>query len=82
MGLEIVEPAHEGLEVFLAQLRHGDAAVILERARGGHDHGAVGHEAGQPALDVEELLRPEVGGEARLREADVAELEGQARGHH
>ena len=55
-------------------LRH--AAVVLERAdRGHHDHG-VGLQAGQAALDVQELLRAQVGAEAGLGDGVVAQRAG------
>ena len=54
----------------------------LERADGGDQHDAVGHQAGVAALDIEELLRSQVGAEAGLGDAIVAELEGHASGLH
>mmetsp|Transcript_44342 Transcript_44342/g.73591 ORF Transcript_44342/g.73591 Transcript_44342/m.73591 type:complete len:668 (-) Transcript_44342:90-2093(-) len=67
--------AHQ-LQVFLlvhlgqrrAGLHLGPAAVHLQRAHGGHNHGAVGHQPAVPALDVEELLHADVRPEAGLRD--------------
>ena len=75
-------PRFQGLHILGGQIRLGHAAVVLERADGGNHHNAVGREAGQAALDVEELLRAEVGAEARFRDAVIAELQGQLRGAH
>jgi hypothetical protein len=47
----------------------------LQRPDGGDNDGAVGLQARFAALDVEELLRPEIGAEARLGDDPVAELQ-------
>ena len=52
----------------------------LEGADSRHQHDAVGHQAGVAALDVEELLRTQVGAKAGLGDAVVAQLERHARG--
>ena len=54
----------------------------LEGAHGGDDHHRRGLQAGLPALDVDELLRAEIGAEAGLRDHVVAELEAGAGGDH
>ena len=82
MRVEVGEAAAQGVQVLGVRVLHRDPAVVLERPVRGHDHGRVGAEAGEPALDVEELLRAEVGGEARLGQADLAELQRHAGGHH
>ena len=54
----------------------------LERADGRDDHDAVGLEAGLAALDVEELLRAEVGAEAGFGHHVVGELQRGRRRRH
>ena len=55
-----------------------DPAVVLERAdRGDQDHGGRWRHVAYPDDDVEELLRPQVRGEARLRDDPVGQPEGE-----
>ena len=54
----------------------------LQGADRGHDDGRVGAQAGRPALDVEELLRPHVRAESRLRADDVVRRERDPVGEH
>jgi hypothetical protein len=54
----------------------------LERAHGGDDHRGGRREAGLAALDVEELLRAEIGAEAGLGHHIVGELQRRARRDH
>ena len=69
------------LEVLLGEVGLGHAAVVLQRAHRGDDHHRVGLKTGEAALDVEELLRAQIGAEAGLGHAVVAERHGHARGH-
>ena len=57
-----------------------DAAVVLQRADGGHDHHRVGLQARLAALDVEELLGAQVGAEAGLGHHVVGQLQRRLRG--
>ena len=65
---EVLAAALDRLRVLLLERRverlagHDvtDAAVHLERADGGHDDGRGGTQAGQAALDVDELLEAHV----------------------
>ena len=61
-------------------LRH--AAVHLQRPHGADQHHGIRAQAGLAALDVEELLRAEIGPEARFRDHDVRQAQGGAGGHH
>ena len=71
----------ERLEVLLVELVFRHAAVVLKRAnRGNHDHG-VGLEARQATLDVEKLLRAQIGTEACLGDGVVAERQSHPRRH-
>ena len=61
-------------------LRH--AAIVFQRTNRRDNDDAVRLEARQTALDVEELLRTEVGAEACFRNAVIAEFQRQARCAH
>ena len=64
-----------GAEIFLL-----DAAIHLQRPDGGDDHRRGGLEPGLAALDVEELLRAEIGAEAGLGHHIVGKLQRRRRG--
>ena len=70
----------KGVEVFVVQLGLRHTAVVLERTDGGHDYDSARLEVRHAALDVQELLRAQVGGEARLGDDVVRALERHARG--
>ena len=55
--------------------------MVLERADRCHHDDGVGLQAGQAALDVQELLSAQVGAEAGLGDAVVAQRAGHLRGH-
>ena len=73
--LQVCDARLQRVEVFLVDLLEVAAAVVLERADGRDDHHRRGTQPRFPALDVDELLRPEVGAEARLRHDVIGELE-------
>src|SRR3954470_81247 len=58
----------------------GIAAVVLERLHRRHENDGARRQLADSADDVEELLHPHVGAEARLGDDDVAELERDAVG--
>ena len=68
-------------QVLRGELGLGDAAVHLERADGGDHHAGRRPQVRETALDVEELLRPEIGAESRLGDDVIAQLHGRARRH-
>ena len=70
----------QSLQVLVIEIRLGHAAVILQGADGGHDDHGGGMEAGHAALDVQELLSAQIGGEARLGDGVVAQLQRHAGG--
>ena len=70
---EVGQALFKRLKVLTVELGLGHAAVILERADGRNDDDSVGVEARGAALDVEELLGAEVGGEAGFRDGVVAQ---------
>ena len=80
--LRLSQPLATAAAILVLEVVLGDAAVHLERAHGGDDDGGCGIEAGLAALDVEELLRAEVGAEAGLRHHVVAQLERGLGGEH
>jgi hypothetical protein len=82
MPLEVDEALLERRQVLLVHFPDVDAAVVLERAHGGDDHGGVRPQAGLAALDVEELLGAQVGAEARLGDDVIDELQRALRGDH
>ena len=80
--LQVFDALVERLDVRLAQFLQRHAAVQLQGADRGHDHHGVGLDAGLAALDVEELLRPEIGAEAGLGHGVVGEPHRELRGQH
>ena len=64
--LEVADPRLDGRRAGDLELGAVGAAVQLERPHGGHEHHGHGVEAGRLALDVEELLGPQVEAEAGL----------------
>ena len=78
MAGEVRDALLQRLDVLLAEIFLGHAAMHLERAHGGDDHDGARLQAGLAALDVEELLGPEIGAEAGLGHHVLAELEGGA----
>ena len=80
MLVEVLEPAADGLRIGLAGVGERLAAVHLERAHRGHQHRAARREAAITAVDVEELLGPQLEREAGLRDHRVGMGERHARG--
>ena len=72
----------QGLQVFRPQLRLGHAAVVFQGLHRGHDHHRAGVQSGGAALDVQELLRPQIRAEARLGDHVVRQLQGGVGGGH
>ena len=72
----------QGLQVLAVQLGLGHAAVVLQGPDSGHDHNGGGLETCLAALDVDELLGAQVGGEAALGDGVVRHLQGHPGGHH
>src|SRR5204862_2540106 len=60
VSLEVDHAAIERGETLALQVGELDAAVVLERPHGGHDHRGGGPEAGLAAHDIDELLRAQV----------------------
>ena len=76
MAQQIGQTLLQSLQILLAGFRLGHAAVVLQGPGGCHQHHAVGMQAGHPALDVQKLLRTQIGAEAGLGDGIVAELQG------
>ena len=82
MALQVDRPGPDRLHIGSPQPVLGNAAVRLEGAYGGHDHRRVRLEAGLAALDVEELLGPQVGPETGLGHHVVGQLQGALGGDY
>ena len=80
MVQQVGQALFQGGQVLPAQLRLGDIAVVFQGPDRGHDHHGGGPQAGQAALDVEKLLRPQVGGKARLGNGIVPQFQGHPGG--
>ena len=78
---EVGKPFLQGLQILGVQLRLGDAPVVFQGPDRGDDHHGAGPEARQAALDVQELLRPQVRAEACLRDGVIRQTHGQPRRH-
>ena len=82
MAQKVRKALFERFEIFRAERVLLHAAVVFERAHRRHDHDGVGAQICQTTLDVKELFRAEIGGEARLGDGIVRELLRHARGEH
>jgi hypothetical protein len=82
VALEVRDALLQSAEILRIDLLQVGAAVILERADGRDEHHGRGTQPRLAALDVDELLRPEVGAEARLGHDVVRELERGGGGEH
>ena len=82
VALEVHEAALQRAQVFARQVLDVVAAVELQRAHGGHHHRGRRPQAALAALDVDELLGPQVGAEAGLGHHVVGQLQRGARGQH
>ena len=80
MVQQVGQTLFQGGQILPVQFRLGHAAVVFQRPHRGHDHHGGGPQTGQAALDVEKLLRPQVGGKARLGNGIVPQLQGHAGG--
>ena len=79
---EVLETLVQRVDVLFLEVGEGHAAVHLQGADGGdQDHG-IRDQAGVAALDVEELLGAQVGGEAGFGHHVVGQLEAQLGGLH
>ncbi|OQA09268.1 MAG: hypothetical protein BWY66_00638 [bacterium ADurb.Bin374] len=76
---EILEAAAELDHVLARQVGLRDAAVVFQRPDGRNDHDSLGVQSRGAALDIEELLRAQFGGEARFGENHVTEFLGEPR---
>jgi hypothetical protein len=80
MALEVDHALPEGGEVLVLEIGELYAAVEFQRPHRRHDHRGTWLEAGLAALDVDELLRSQIGAEARLGHHVVHKLQRGARG--
>ena len=81
VALEVDNALLQRGDVLVRKLRLGHARVVLDGAHRSHDDGTGDVQLAVTGLDVEELLRAQVGAEAGLREHDVRVLLGGAGGN-
>ena len=81
VAAQIAEACVQRRKVFLLEIFLFDAAMHLERPDGGDDDDAGRLQTRLAALDVDELLRAEIGTEARFRDDIVGELERRGGGN-
>ncbi len=82
VALEVDDALRERVDVLGGQRLHVHATVVFQRAHGRDDHRGVRFQAALAALDVDELLGPEIGAESGLGNDVIGELEGALRGDH
>ena len=82
MAQQVGQAALDRADVLLVERLLVGAAVQLQRPHRGHDHGEFGLQPGLPAFDVEELLRAQIGAEARFGDDIVGQRQRRARGDH
>ena len=80
MPQQVGQALLQSLQIFLAGLGLGHAAVVLQGPDCGNQDHAVGLQAGHAALDVQELLRAQVGAEAGLGDGVVGQPHGNLGG--
>ena len=73
MANEIAHARFERPQILLLEVFLLHAAVHLQRTDGGDEHDADGLEPGLAALDVDELLRPQIGAEAGFGDHVIGE---------
>ena len=76
MALQVGNAALDRVHIGGVEVFGLDTAVVLQGAQRSHDHTGVRAQAGLAALDVDELLRPQVGTEAGLGDHVFAQFEG------
>ena len=82
MLVEVGQSGAKSFEIGLRDLVEGYTAVHLQALCCGHQHSEGGLQAGFAALDVVELLRSEVGAEARFGNDVVGVRHRHFRGHN
>ena len=80
VGQQVGKALLQIVHALLGQLVLRAAAVMLQGAHGGHQHNRVGPQSALAALDVQELLRPQVAAEASLGDHIIGQAHGGFRG--
>ena len=62
-------------EIFLAQIRQIDTAVVFEGTNSDNDNGAVGAQSGFPANDIDKFLRPQIGAETAFGDYVIGQFQ-------
>ena len=82
MVQQVRHAAAQRAEILRAEFIQRQTAVHFQRAHRRHHDGGVRPQPGEPALDVQKLLRAEIRAEAGLRHGVVAAVHGHACGEH
>ena len=75
MAQQVGKAPLQRLQILVVQLGLGNAAVMLQGPDGGHHHHGVRLQIRHTALDIQELLRSQVGAKARLCDHIVSQLQ-------
>src|SRR2546422_2247073 len=78
VGVEVREAGSQGLEVLEGEVLLLHAAVVLQGAHAHDEDRGVRTQSALSAHEFHELLAAQVGAEARLRDDDVPEAEGES----
>ena len=62
-------------EIFLAQIRQIDTAVVFEGTNSDNDNGAVGAQSGFPANDIDKFLCPQIGAETAFGDYVIGQFQ-------
>ena len=77
---QVGQTLFQGFQILIVQITLRHAAVILQSPDRSDDHNGIRPETGDTALDVEELLRTEIGGETRFRDHIIRQLPASGQG--
>ena len=77
---EVHHATLHGGDILPPQIGLRDAAMHLQRPHGRDDHAGAGLQPRLAALDVQELLRAQIGAEARFRHHHIRKPKGEPRG--
>ena len=82
VALDVAHAGEHRLDVLRREVGDGHAALVLHRAHRRDEDDGVRAQASEAALEVDELLRAEVGAEAGLRHGPIGVSEGGLRRRH
>ena len=82
VALQVCQAAIQRGQVFNVQRIQVNATVVLQRPHGGNDDSTVGAQPALAALDIDELLCPQISAEAGLGDHIVAQLQRRLGRNH